>query len=142
VTALHEMAIAESVLRIAADHADGRHVTKVYLKVGYLRQVVPSALSFGFELISQGTPLEGADLVIDTIPARGACVSCGDETRLEAFPLQCGTCGGFDLDMTAGEELYVESLELEEREVQDQKLTSQERRPEGGNACTAPPSRG
>lgn len=123
---MHELSIAESVVRIAAGHADGRRVTKVYLRVGHLRQVVPSALSFGFEMISQGTPIEGAELEMDVIPAVGTCQACGVETRLENFPLQCGSCGGFDLKIIAGEELYVESLELEElEETTDEKLTAE-----------------
>jgi hydrogenase nickel incorporation protein HypA/HybF len=111
---LHELAIAESVVRIADRHADGRWVTKVYLKVGHLRQVVPSALAFSFELVAQGTSVEGAELEIKEVPATGKCRACEAESRLESFPLQCGTCGGFDLELIAGEELYVESLEMEE----------------------------
>ena len=58
---LHELSIAESVVRIASRQADGRQVIKVQMKVGYLRQVVPSALSFGFGLLAEGTPVEGAE---------------------------------------------------------------------------------
>ncbi|MGI8859498.1 MAG: hydrogenase maturation nickel metallochaperone HypA [Rubrobacteraceae bacterium] len=108
------MAIAESVVRIAGQHANGRRVTKVYLKVGHLRQVVPSALTFGFELVAQGTPIEGAELALEQIPALGRCRACGVESRLPGFPLQCRECGGFDLEIVEGEELYVESLEMEE----------------------------
>jgi hydrogenase nickel incorporation protein HypA/HybF len=111
---LHELAIAESIVGISARHADGRRVTKVYLKVGHLRQVVPSALAFGFGLVAQGTPVEGAELEVQQIPAAGLCRDCGEETRLESFPLQCRACGGFDLEILQGEELFVESLEMEE----------------------------
>jgi hydrogenase nickel incorporation protein HypA/HybF len=118
---LHELAIADSVVEIAGRHAAGRRVTKVYLKVGHLRQVVPSALAFSFELVAQGTLVEGAELEMEEIPATGSCRGCGAESQLECFPLQCGTCGGFDLRILEGEELYVESLELEEQP--DQELT-------------------
>jgi hydrogenase nickel incorporation protein HypA/HybF len=111
---LHELAIADSVVQIASRHADGRQVTKVYLKVGHLRQVVPSALTFSFELVAQGTPLEGAELEMEEIPVTGKCRECGAENRPTEFPLQCGACGAFDLEVLQGEELYVESLELEE----------------------------
>jgi Zn finger protein HypA/HybF involved in hydrogenase expression len=40
---LHELAIAESIVGISGRHANGRRVTKVYLKIGHLRQVVPFA---------------------------------------------------------------------------------------------------
>ena len=111
---LHELSIAESVVRIASRQADGRRVTKVQMKVGYLRQVVPSALTFGFGLLAEGTPVEGAELEMEQIPAEGRCRRCGVESRLGAFPLQCEECGGFDLEILKGEELMVESLELEE----------------------------
>jgi hydrogenase nickel incorporation protein HypA/HybF len=111
---LHELAIAESIAGISARHAEGRQVTKVYLKVGHLRQVVPSALAFSFELVAQGTPVEGAELEVQQIPAVGLCRDCGEENRLESFPLQCLACGGFDLEILQGEELFVESLEMEE----------------------------
>lgn len=113
---MHEMAIAQSVIEIASRHADGRRVTKVELRVGHLRQVVPSCLAFSFELAAMGTPVEGAELEIELIPARGRCLQCEVESVLPAFPLQCQACGGFDLRIVAGEELEVESLELEEAE--------------------------
>jgi hydrogenase nickel incorporation protein HypA/HybF len=112
---LHELAIAESVVEIAGRHANGRRVTKVYLKVGYLRQVVPSALAFSFELVAQGTPVEGAELEIEEVPVTGRCRECAAESRLAEFPLQCAACGAFDLEVLQGEELYVAALELEER---------------------------
>jgi hydrogenase nickel incorporation protein HypA/HybF len=121
---LHELAIAESVVQIADRHAAGRRVTKVYLKVGHLRQVVPSALAFSFELVAQGTPVEGAELALEEVPVTGKCRECGAESQLAGFPLQCGACGGFALQILKGEELYVESLELEERPAENQELTS------------------
>jgi hydrogenase nickel incorporation protein HypA/HybF len=114
---LHELAIAESVVEIARRHAAGRQVTKVYLKVGHLRQVVPSALAFSFELVAQGTPVEGAELEMEEVPVKGRCRECGAESQLTEFPLQCTACGTFDLEILQGEELYVESLELEEQEL-------------------------
>ena len=48
---MHELAIAESIATIAHRHARGRRVTQIDLKVGHLRQVVPSALTFAFELL-------------------------------------------------------------------------------------------
>jgi hydrogenase nickel incorporation protein HypA/HybF len=120
---VHELAIAESVVRIADRHADGRQVTKVYLMVGHLRQVVPSALAFSFELVAQGTSVEGAELALEEVPVTGKCRACAAESRLNSFPLQCAACGGFDLEIVAGEELYVESLEMEEAPSEDQELT-------------------
>jgi hydrogenase nickel incorporation protein HypA/HybF len=111
---MHELSIADAVVRIASDHACGRRVTKVTLKVGHLRQVVPSALEFGFELVAHGTTVEGAELEIEDVQTAVRCRRCGGDTALREFPLQCGRCESFDVDIVAGEELFVESLELEE----------------------------
>jgi hydrogenase nickel incorporation protein HypA/HybF len=111
---MHELAIADSVVRIACAHAGGRRVTKVELKVGHLRQVVPSALEFAFGLVAEGTELEGAALVMDTVPAAGRCRGCGADTPLPEFPLCCAHCGSFDVEVLHGEELLVDSLEIEE----------------------------
>ena len=111
---MHELSIAESVVQIAGRHANGRRVTKVRLKVGHLRQVVPSALAFSFELVAEGTPVEGAELEMEEVPAIGKCRKCEMESRLDSFPLLCRSCGGFELEVLRGEELLVETLDLEE----------------------------
>jgi hydrogenase nickel incorporation protein HypA/HybF len=114
---MHVLSIASSIVEIACRHAAGRRVTRVQVKIGHLRQVVPSALAFSFELVAQGSLAEGAALEIEPVPAVGICRSCGAESVLEAFPLQCTTCGAFVLTIVAGQELTVESLELEELEI-------------------------
>jgi hydrogenase nickel incorporation protein HypA/HybF len=114
---MHELAIADSVVQIAIRHARGRRVTRVELRVGHLRQVVPSALTFAFELVAEGTVVEGADLAIEQVAATFRCPACTTEATLTAFPACCPSCGSLDVDMTGGDELLVDSLELEELEL-------------------------
>lgn len=111
---MHELAIAQSVVDIACRYAAGKRITRVELRVGRLRQVVPSALTFSFELVAQGTPAEGAQLALESVPATAACRECNGHTTLLAFPLQCESCGSSDLDILTGDELDVETLEIEE----------------------------
>jgi len=110
---MHELSIAESIVRVARRHAGGRAVTRVELRVGHLRQVVPSALEFAFTLVADGTELEGAELAIEEVPVGGRCRACGAEGTYAGFPFTCPGCGGLDIELTSGEELLVESLELE-----------------------------
>lgn len=110
---MHELSIAEAVAQIACSHARGRRVAAVELKVGHLRQVVPSSLAFAFQLVTEGTVAEGAELRMEVVEAAGRCRHCGCESALHEFPLRCRACGGWDLELLRGEELLVDSLELE-----------------------------
>jgi Zn finger protein HypA/HybF involved in hydrogenase expression len=42
------------------------------------------------------------------------CSACRVESEPAAFPLCCLSCGSLDVDVFRGEELHVESLELED----------------------------
>jgi hydrogenase nickel incorporation protein HypA/HybF len=110
---MHELSIADAVVALACANANGARVAKVELKVGRLRQVVPSALEFAWEIVCEGTPAEGAELEVEHVAIRITCRTCGAEHELDDFPLACASCGSVDADVVAGDELLVESIELE-----------------------------
>ncbi len=114
---MHELALAQAVVAIAEQHAHGRRVARVELKVGRLRQVVPDALAFAFELAAQATAVEGAELVMEDVPARISCRACAADTDVDGFPFACASCGGLDVEVTDGEQFHVVALELEDEPV-------------------------
>ncbi len=109
---MHELSIAGAGLDVVLEHAGGRRVTRVEVHVGHLRQVVPDALAFSFELVAQGTAAEGAELELVEVRAEGNCRACGARSALPGFPLRCVACGGLDVEIVRGEELCVESLDV------------------------------
>jgi len=96
-------------------------VTAVFLKKGDLRILSDRALRNAFEVVAQGTRLEGATLEIESIPAAVACRSCSysgsaktlkDETLHFAVPvLSCPVCGA-DVEIRSGRELSVDRVSL------------------------------
>jgi hydrogenase nickel incorporation protein HypA/HybF len=114
---MHELALARAVVAIVEEHAAGRRVARVELEVGRLRQVVPDALAFSFELVARGTAAEGAELAIEEVPVRVECGACGAATEVDAFPFACAACGCLDVEVVDGEQLRVVALELEEVEA-------------------------
>ena len=110
---MHELSLAATIADIVDRHAHGRRVTRVEVAIGHLRQAAPAALSFGFELVSTGTSLEGAKLAIRQVPVRGCCRRCGEEVEPETWPLACPRCASFDLTISGGEELSVEAIEVD-----------------------------
>lgn len=113
---MHELSIADAMLGVVLKHAGDRRVTRVGLRVGHLRQVVPSALEFAFELVAQGTAAEGAELELVQVPAAVRCRDCGSETEQDGFPLCCAACGGLAVDVVRGQELLVDCLDVDAME--------------------------
>jgi hydrogenase nickel incorporation protein HypA/HybF len=111
---MHELAIAQAILDIAVANARGRRVVRVEVRAGHLRQVVPAALEFSFGLVAEGTVAQGAELALEEVPPAGRCRACGVEGALEALPLCCMACGSLDVEVTGGEELLVDAIEIEE----------------------------
>ena len=111
---MHELSVARAIVDAAVRHADGRRVTSVHLRVGALRQVVPESLAFYVDLVARGTPCEGARLEVDAVAAALRCEACDAEWELATAAFRCAACGSGDVHVEAGEELEVESIEVEE----------------------------
>jgi hydrogenase nickel incorporation protein HypA/HybF len=107
---MHELAIAESVVEAVQARTGRRTVHLVRLQVGRLSGVIPDALTFAFELAAQGTPLEGARLLIDEPAARLHCRTCQADQSQDDLILLC-ECGSADVELTAGRELALLSVE-------------------------------
>lgn len=109
---MHELSICHAIARTAVEHAEGRPVTQVTVQIGHLRQVVPDALQFSWEAVSNTTDLKDAELVIEQVPAVVECNACAAKTTLDLPILVCGACDGFDVRLLSGEELLVVSIDL------------------------------
>ena len=113
--AMHELAIAQSVVAIADRHAHGRRVASVQLQGRAPAPGRPVGADASRSSWSPREPLwREPSCEIEVVPAAGTCRTCGADTILPDFPLCCAQCGGCDIEVTRGEELLVDSLELED----------------------------
>ncbi len=113
---MHELAITQSLLAVALDHARGagvRRILSVRLKIGELTGYVPEAVEMNFLALAAGTAAEGASLVIEAVPLRCSCRKCGREYPARPDDFTCPGCGGGDIAVTGGREMFIESLEVE-----------------------------
>jgi hydrogenase nickel incorporation protein HypA/HybF len=108
---MHELSITQSVVEAVTARTGSAVVVSVRLTVGRLSGVVPDSIRFCFELVTAGTPLEGALLEMDRPEGRGCCRSCGAEFALPDPVLLCH-CGSADVEVLAGRELAVASVVL------------------------------
>jgi hydrogenase nickel incorporation protein HypA/HybF len=110
---MHELGITRNIVAIVDEAAKGRHVRRVTLEIGKLSGVMSDAITFCFDVVTEGTALEGASLEIHEIEGRARCESCGSEFATDTLLATCG-CGSHRLTRLAGEELNVKSMELME----------------------------
>lgn len=114
---MHELSIVESIVKVVCDElqnmgADSR-VSRVRLKVGKMSTAVPDCLQFYFELLRKDTPLESASLDIVAVPVSGRCRKCGKEFEIGEPAFVCPSCSSFNIDITGGRELLIESIDVE-----------------------------
>ncbi len=113
---MHEMGIAMQIVDIAVSSIPpgikNPSVARVNLRIGRLTAIVPSSLSFCFEIATQGTPLAGAKLVIEETPIVVRCKSCGHEWTVTTPNFICEKCRSGQVDILSGREMDIVSLEL------------------------------
>ena len=121
---MHEYSVVSELISALLPKLE-EHVGRVrgvVLVKGELRILSDVALKNAFELLTEGSRLEGSELIIESIEARIRCGACGyegpaDQVREESFHfaipiLSCPTCGG-EVDIEAGRELYVDRVTMQ-----------------------------
>lgn len=110
---MHEVALAEGVLRIVANAASAcaaQRVHTVWLEIGALAHVEPRALRFCFDAVTRGSVADGAALEIVTTPGMAWCMPCGERVPLARLGDACPRCGSHQLQIVGGEEMRVKEI--------------------------------
>jgi hydrogenase nickel incorporation protein HypA/HybF len=108
---MHELGIAQEVVAIVAEHAGEARVMRVVLEIGRHALILPDSIRFCFDLCSEGTVAQGAELEIREVPGRALCRECGAEVVLEQ-PFGLCACGGCDLEWLSGDEIKIKEMEI------------------------------
>ena len=112
---MHELSICESILSLAVDtakRAGAKKVTRVRVKHGELRAIVPELMSHYFQFLAKDTIAAGSELEMEEVKALARCKSCGVEYRPEGFNFQCPSCGENAPEVLNGMELFMEDIEV------------------------------
>lgn len=114
--AVHELAIARSLIDIVQEEA-GRHglvkVVVIRLQIGVLAGVVPESLTFCFEMVSQDTLAAGAAIEIETVPLIARCSRCNVEFQVDDNIFLCPECGDPSIKLVSGRDLSIVNIEGE-----------------------------
>jgi hydrogenase nickel incorporation protein HypA/HybF len=112
---MHEVALAEGVLRIALDsaaHNGAVRIEAIALEIGALSHVEPDALRFCFDSVARGSIAQDAVLDIATPPGVAWCMPCGVQVSMSQLGEPCPTCGSYQLQVVAGDEMRVKEITI------------------------------
>ncbi len=110
---MHELSLCEAIAGVVRPHAAGRHVDVVRVQVGALRQVVPESLEFCWTVIREYEDMPDARLELEFVTAEVQCRGCGQRSPIESrWSVCCPQCGSGDVDVVAGNEFQVTSLDV------------------------------
>jgi hydrogenase nickel incorporation protein HypA/HybF len=125
---MHEISIVrEAIDIIIASLQDypASKVISVTLAVGVRSGIDPSALRFVFPLQSEGTRLEGSELLIELMPLQVDCPSCNAGPTSAETP-RCHLCGSAQVQIVGGRDLLIRSVEIEETSTDTPQLVNEE----------------
>jgi len=113
---MHEMSLCEGVLQVLQDNARSQgysRVKTVWLEIGSLSGVEIEAMRFSFDLVMKGSLAAEAKLEIIRVPGQAWCMQCGKRVAVTERYDACPDCGGYQLQVTAGDELRIKELEVD-----------------------------
>ncbi len=114
---MHETALMQNLMVLAARALEGRSVTRVNrvtVSIGRFANVLPDAFLFAFEAMTRDGVFKGAKLETEQLPAKIHCPDCGHEYEADGFPIVCPNCKSRNFTIISGEEVYLKCLECEE----------------------------
>lgn len=113
---MHELAVAQALVEqvdAVIDQHQAGSATSIRVRIGPLAGVVPELLASAFPLAAAGTRMEHAALEFTHAPIQVHCQTCGADSNAAMNRLICGACGDWHTQITSGDELLLESVELE-----------------------------
>lgn len=103
--------VLDRAVAVCEEHG-GTKVTKITLKIGLMSGILPDYVQSFFDVLSKGTIAEGAQIVIESVPAVFVCRKCGAGTVYKELGPEyvCSQCGSPALRLTDGYRFQIVSI--------------------------------
>jgi len=113
---MHELAITQSMVELVlkeAEQAKAGKVSKINLVIGEMSGYVEESVQFYFDLFTKDTIAQEAELSFNMVPFQAKCRDCGKSFKPREFEWTCIHCQANRIEIVAGNELRVESIEVD-----------------------------
>jgi hydrogenase nickel incorporation protein HypA/HybF len=114
---VHELSIVEALIEqvekeVQRSGHQGR-ITRLDLVIGRLSGVNADSIRFAFTMLAPGTLVADAALEITEPKAVCCCQICGRAADIDEISALCPHCGSGEVTIEGGQELILESIELD-----------------------------
>ena len=113
---MHELSITQTLFDVVIEQAkrsEAKKVCRINLIIGEMTGIVGESVCYYLDFLSKNTIAEGASLNIKSIPVRARCLNCSKTFELGKFTWCCPDCDSAKLEITAGNELFIDSIEVD-----------------------------
>ena len=113
---MHDLSITQAILDVSLRHAktvNATRIVNIHLLIGKFSTVVDDSVQFYWDLIADGTIAKGAILHFERVPAELTCRDCGFIFEPSDTTFECPQCLSPRVKISKGEELRVESIDVE-----------------------------
>ena len=114
---MHEIGIVRSMCRTVLDYMEENNVTavsEIVCEVGELSLVIPQYVEELFPPVAEGTPLEGAKLILETVPGMAECDDCDEIFNVIEHEGYCPNCGSFEKTILSGKDFLIREIHIPE----------------------------
>ena len=113
---MRQLQIIQSVLAKALGNTreSGKHVKSLNFALGEISELDRNLIQKLWSELSQGSPAEQAQLHFRSVTAEVQCMACFEKYHPTSGKIHCPYCGSYGAKVLAGEEFYLESLELDD----------------------------
>ena len=116
---MHELQIATNIISIVEEEirkaGKTENVKYVYFIAGRMRAIIPETLQFSFDVQKKKhKQLENSKLLIKEIDIVIKCRDCENQQTINEPAFYCDKCNSTNIEIINGNELYVDSIELNE----------------------------
>ncbi len=113
---MHELSICQALIEqvesIAREN-EALAVKTIWVQVGPLSGAEIPLLEHAYPVAAAGSVAEDAELILEHMPVKVRCRSCGGESEAAPNRLVCGQCGDYHTDLISGDEMLLARLELD-----------------------------
>ena len=109
---MHEFSITQNLLDLAIKNANSRPIVRVNVWIGPFSEEREESIYYYWKDLAKGSLGEGSELHFEQLPVEIRCLDCTGAFYLQEETSMCEFCYGERPQLSKGEDVRLESIEV------------------------------